>query len=213
MKFFSEFVKLIRIGFSFIPGLWEISKLRGPMVSIFGGTALKSDHKYAKDAYSIARKLVEHNFSVITGGGPGIMEAANCGAASVHKEKKGGWTLGIGVCGINGGYHSLCSKVIWLPYFFIRKWFLIRYSAAYIIFPGGIGTVDELFETFNLLRHKKIPSCPVILVGEKYWSSLFEWYNHAKEWGLITPDREAPYIITDDISKILNVLLLVRLRH
>jgi len=210
-SFLCECLRMICSGFSFIPGLWALSRLHHPIVTIFGGTGIEHDQKYAKMAYDLGKKLVQSNFSVITGGGAGIMSAAHCGASSVHKEKREQhkWTLGIGVENVNGKQDSPCAKVINTRYFFIRKWLLIRYSAAYVIFPGGIGTVDELFQTFNLLRHDKIASRPVILIGKEYWHSLIDWYNNsAKKMGLITPEREAPFSITDDIDDVVACISL-----
>ncbi len=203
-SFLRESFRMFWSGISFLPGLWALSRLHQPIVTIFGGTDLAKDQGYGKMSYELGKKLVQSNFSVITGGGTGIMSSAHCGASSVHKEKREQqkWTLGIGVEHVNGKGDSPCSKVIFTRYFFIRKWLLIRYSAAYVIFPGGIGTVDELFETFNLLRHNKITSRPVILIGKEYWHSLIDWYNNsAKKTGLITPEREAPFSITDDIDE------------
>jgi len=207
-SFFRESIRMIFSGISFIPGLWALSRLHHPIVTIFGGTYFDDGQKYSEMAYDFGRKLVESRFSVITGGGPGIMESTNCGAASVLQEKdRNSWTLGIGVKGVDGKLDKSCSKTIFTSYFFIRKWLLVRYSAAYVIFPGGIGTVDELFQTFNLLRHKKITSQAVVLIGKEYWSSLLDWYNSsAKKLGLITPEREAPFIVTDDIAEALHYI-------
>jgi len=192
--------------------LWALSRLQQPIVTIFGGcgTDKKDEDKYEKKAYHLGAMLVQHHFSVVTGGGPGIMEAANCGAVSIYKNKQEQcrWTFGVGVKGVNGGHHNPCAQVIFVRYFFIRKWLLTRYSSAYIVFPGGIGTADEFFELLDLLRHKKFSYRPVILVGKEYWSKLLDWYTHsAKKEGFITPEREVPFTVTDNNEEIIQLIM------
>jgi len=207
-SFIRETIRMFWSGFSFIPGLWALSRLHHPVVTIFGGKGIHHGDVYAQQSYELGQKLVQNRIAVMTGGGPGIMEAAHCGAAVVHKDKKEQkkWTFGIGVCRINGDHKNPCAPVIFVRYFFIRKWLLTRYSAAYVIFPGGIGTVDELFETLDLLRHKKLPPRTVILVGKSYWQLMLDWYNSAKKEGFITPEREAPFIVSDDIDEVITIL-------
>lgn len=192
--------RLCRIGNDFVRGLWAINKLDQPIISIFGGVKVKEEDEFGQAAFNLARNLAINGFSIITGGGSGIMVAANCGASSVNSSKKNypPKTLGIGLHDIDQGFVNPCSAVYKTHYFFIRKWFLMRYSIAFVFFPGGFGTVDEFFELLNLIAFKMSKPCAVILIGKDYWEPLMDWYvNTAMKDELIgLPPHEA-FVICD----------------
>lgn len=195
----------------FIRGAWSISKLDLPIIAILGGLRVKEDDEFGQEAFNLARNLVKNGFSVITGGGAGIMLSANCGASSVYPDytKNGVKTLGIGMYGINEeGFKNPCTYVYKSHYFFVRKWFLIHYSAAYVFFPGGIGTVDEFFELLNLMIFKMARPCAVILVGKDYWQPLMDWYvNTAMKDELINLPPYEAFVICDSAEEALKNIL------
>lgn len=197
------FFDAVRSGIEQIHGAYAITKLQQPIVTIFGGMRAKLNDPFAQQAYQMARLLVEHKITVLTGGGPGIMEAANCGAASVAQDKglKATDTLGIAVLGVDEDFDNPCSELYKVRHFFVRKNLLIRYSIGFIVFPGGIGTMDELFEVLNLLKHHRIPPLPVVLIGKEYWSPLLAWFNDsALEGGFIKPEYLEFFTVTDDLN-------------
>ncbi len=193
---------------NFFKALHAVSRLKTPIITVFGGTMFGGkgssyENNYEKEAYELARKCVEHGFSILTGGGPGIMEASNCGAASIAKKR----TLGISVQGIDKDYKNPCAAVVHVSDFFVRKWLLMRYSSGFIIFPGGIGTAEELFELLNRMKYGKTPELPVVLIGTKYWHSLVDWYkNSGLKYGII-PEQCSHYLrITDDINEAFKIV-------
>lgn len=212
IKFFKRIAKclaacwhLVREALQIVHGIWHITGLPTPCVTIFGGSRLSTDSIYSAMARDIARKLVEHNFSVLTGGGPGIMEAANCGAAQAggaHQVV----TLGFSIYGmIDEQLANKCvgerGKHIVLNYFFARKWLLTQYSVGFCVFPGGLGTMDELFDLLNLMITRKLPYAPVVLLGTEYWSVYRSWNAQVHAYKLIPLEREPKVLITDDINE------------
>lgn len=189
----------------FARGLWHLSRLQQPIVTVFGGKQAAVEADFYKKAYELGKKLVEHDFSVITGGGPGIMEAALCGAVSVDATQR---ALGIGVHGIDEPFEPRCKReTLLLSNFAVRKWLLIYYSCAYVIFPGGIGTLDELSEVINLIKLKQIPRCPVILFGRHYWLDFTQWVHVALEHKFIDPALKDLFYVTDDVDDVVNVIV------
>jgi len=189
----------------FLRGFIALTRISCPIVTIFGGKGTSQDSEIAKNVYQFARLLVKNNISVLTGGGPGIMVAANCGAASVESKKQ--MTLGIGIREVDADFVNPCTKVIATPYFFVRQWLLIRYSQAFIVFPGGIGTVDELFETLNLMKVDKIPKLPIILVGKDYWQPLVDWYyKKGIAQGFIPEHAKDLIVLVDDINHAFEIV-------
>ncbi len=203
---FSMFWAYLKLFPQLIRHSWVISRLPHPIITFFGGRRLSPDSSYAQQAFLLAKKLSEHNISIVTGGGPGVMEAANCGAAAAPNGAAR--TMGIGVKGLNveEPINRCANTYLSSPYFFLRKQLLINYSHAYVIFPGGFGTLDELFEVLTFMQTKKLPVMPVILVGETYWHSLNEWIEMAGSMGLV-PKEHAQYVtITDDMEKAFEIL-------
>jgi uncharacterized protein (TIGR00730 family) len=155
----------------FVDGFDTLSGINGPAVSFFGSARTEPDDPYYELIDDIAAELVMEGYSVITGGGPGIMEAANKGAAEA-----GGNSVGLN---INLPFEQAPNTFTNLPlsfkYFFVRKVMFIKYALAFICMPGGFGTLDEAFEALTLIQTKRIKPFPVILVGSEYWAGLLEW--------------------------------------
>ncbi len=201
--FWSSFITSIQA----IRVLYYMSRLSGPIITVFGGTEVDQDHIFSKKAYELAGKCVAQGMSILTGGGPGIMLAANCGAQAQAKKEniKKPTTIGVGVRGLDKGFVNTCAKRFNLHNFFIRKWFLMQCSRGFIIFPGGIGTVDEFLEVLNLIKLEKIKPVPVVLFDVAYWQPLIEWFMESGiEHGFIKPEHQKLFIITDDIDQALD---------
>ena len=187
-------------------GVFKLRRLKQPIVGVFGGIGAYEGGKYAAWAKEFSKKIAQQKMSVVTGGGPGIMEAASCGAYEGGDKKKG-FTLGIGVSGVDVGFKSEYAPLVRVDYFFVRKWLLTHYTSSYVFFPGGIGTVDELFEVLNLIKLKKIKRVPIILIGTNYWKDLVEWYEHALAYDLIEAPFESNVIITNDIDEAVRIVV------
>ena len=154
----------------FVEAIEELSQL-GFAVSIFGSARVNPQDEYYKKAMYLARRLAENDFAVITGGGPGIMEAANRGAA-----EGGGKSVGMNIrLPFEQKPNPYSNVSIDYKYFFIRKVMFVKYAMAYVILPGGFGTMDELFEALTLIQTKRIRSFPVVLMGRDYWGGLVGW--------------------------------------
>jgi uncharacterized protein (TIGR00730 family) len=185
-----------------VEGFEALSQLP-PAVTIFGSTRIqRSDPTYAM-AEEIGRLLVQHGYSVITGGGPGAMEAANKGATEA-----GGVSVGLNIHlptqQLANGY---ITKLLNFRYFFVRKLMFMRYSVALVIVPGGYGTLDELFEALTLIQTEKIKAFPVILVGRAYWDGLVKWLQSSvlKE-GKITPEALSIFTIVDTPEEVIRLI-------
>lgn len=156
----------------FVDGFEKLSKI-GPCVSIFGSARTKPDNKYYQLAEDIAYKLTKEGYGIITGGGPGIMEAANKGA-----KNAGGKSVGLNIeLPFEQSANAFVDpdKLITFDYFFVRKLMFIKYAQGFVVLPGGFGTMDELFEALTLIQTKKIGKFPIVLAGREYWAGLFEW--------------------------------------
>lgn len=164
--------QIFKIMSEFVEGFEKMSRI-GPCVSIFGSARTSSENKYYKMAEEIAFKLVKHGYGIISGGGPGIMEAANKGA-----HKGGGKSVGLNIVLPFEQKHNDFidkDKCINFDYFFVRKTIFLKYSQGFIAMPGGFGTMDELFESITLIQTNKIAQFPIVLIGIEYWSGLLEW--------------------------------------
>lgn len=164
--------QIFKVMSEFVEGFEKLAKI-GPCVSIFGSARTKPDNPYYIMAEEIAAKLVRHGYGVITGGGPGIMEAGNKGA---HSE--GGKSVGLNIELPFEQFHNVyidSDKLINFDYFFVRKVMFIKYAQGFVVMPGGFGTLDELFEAITLIQTRKIGRFPIILVGRAYWQGLMEW--------------------------------------
>lgn len=163
---------IFKVMAEFVNGFETLAKI-GPCVSIFGSARTDAENKYYKTAEEIAAKLVRHGYGVITGGGPGIMEAGNKGANS-----EGGRSVGLNIDLPFEQFSNIYidpDKLINFDYFFVRKVMFVKYSQGFIVMPGGFGTLDELFEAITLIQTDKIGKFPIVLVGKSYWSGLIDW--------------------------------------
>ncbi|MBN8693041.1 MAG: TIGR00730 family Rossman fold protein [Bacteroidetes bacterium] len=186
----SDSWQIFKIMSEFVEGFEKMSKI-GPCVSIFGSARTKPDNKYFLLAEDIAYKLTQEGYGVITGGGPGIMEAANKGA-----KRGGGKSVGLNIeLPFEQKPNDFIDrdKSIDFHYFFVRKTIFLKYSQGFIGMPGGMGTMDELFEALTLVQTHKIAQFPVVLVGKEYWTGLIEWMKHTmleKEHNINAVDLE-----------------------
>jgi len=169
----SETWRVFRIQSELVEGFETLHNL-GPAVSIFGSSRLLPGNKYYDEAVALAKSLADDGYAIITGGGPGIMEGANKGAKK-GKAPSVGLNIAIPTEQIPNKYQDISLS---FRYFFIRKLMFIKYAIAYIIFPGGFGTMDELFEALTLAQTKRIESFPIILYGSKYWKGLIDWMKN-----------------------------------
>ena len=170
----------------FVEGYERLSRI-GPCVSIFGSARLKEDHQWYLKAQEIAERLGELGYGIISGGGPGIMEAANRGAKKVNSPSVG-LNIELEHEQSPNGYID-ADKSVDFDYFFVRKVMFVKYSQGFVVMPGGFGTLDELFEALTLIQTKKIDKFPVVLVGKEYWSGLIDWItNTLMKNGLIGND-------------------------
>lgn len=163
---------IFKVMSEFVEGFEKLAKI-GPCVTIFGSARVKPNHAYYKTAEEIAFQLVQHGYGVVTGGGPGIMEAGNKGA-----NRAGGKSVGLNIYlphEQKGNPFIDVDKLITFDYFFVRKVMFMKYSQGFIVMPGGFGTLDELTEALTLIQTKKIGRFPIVLVGKKFWSGMVDW--------------------------------------
>ena len=163
---------IFKVMSEFVEGFDKLAKI-GPCVTIFGSARVKSNHPYYKMADEIAYQLVQHGYGVVTGGGPGIMEAGNRGA-----RRAGGKSVGLNIYlphEQKGNPYIDPDKLITFDYFFVRKVMFVKYSQGFIVMPGGFGTIDELSEALTLIQTKKIGRFPIVLVGKKFWGGMIDW--------------------------------------
>jgi uncharacterized protein (TIGR00730 family) len=162
--------RVFRIMGEFVEGFDTLAHV-GPAVTVFGSARVPPDHPQYRQAEETARLLVEAGFAVITGGGPGIMEGANKGA-----KEADGMSIGCNIeLPFEQGMNPYVDVAVNFRYFFVRKTMFVKYAEAFLIFPGGFGTLDELFEALTLIQTEKVRNFPVILIGSEYWSGLLDW--------------------------------------
>jgi len=165
---------IFKVMSEFVEGFEKMAKI-GPCVTIFGSARVKPTNPYYKMAEDIAVRLVQQGYGVITGGGPGIMEAGNKGA-----NKAGGKSVGLNIYlphEQKGNLYIDADKLITFDYFFVRKVIFVKYSQGFIVMPGGFGTLDELSEALTLIQTKKIGRFPIVMVGKKFWSGIIDWFK------------------------------------
>lgn len=188
----------------FIYASYRISNLAQPIISIFGGKNINPGSSYYQAAFQLSQRLAQHDMSILSGGGPGIMEAAVCGAAQVNTQN----ALGIGVHGVDEEHELSCkSSMIFVSDFAMRKHFLIYYSQAFILFPGGVGTVDELFELLNLIKVKKLDQVPIILFDKEFWEPLIQLLRYLVEQRLVYQEVLEYIKVSHDIDWIVDALV------
>lgn len=196
---------IFKIMAEFVEGFERLGKI-GPCVTIFGSARVKPDHKYYILAENIAYKLTTHGYGIVTGGGPGIMEAGNKGA---HRGK--GISVGLNIelpMEQHDNPYIDSDKSLDFDYFFVRKVMFVKYSQGFVVMPGGFGTMDELFEAITLIQTKKIGKFPIILVGTKYWSGLIDWIKNTlvNEGSIHLDDLDLISIVDteDDVLDVIN---------
>ncbi len=163
---------IFKIMGEFVNGYEKLSQI-GPCVSIFGSARTKPENPYYKLTEEVAKKIVDHGYGIITGGGPGVMEAGNKGA-----HLAGGTSVGLNIhlpFEQHDNPYIDSDKNINFDYFFVRKVMFVKYSQGFVVMPGGFGTLDELFEAITLIQTNKIDKFPIILVGRDFWSGLIDW--------------------------------------
>jgi hypothetical protein len=197
-------------------GMWRLTKMPHPAITMFGSARTMPGTKHAEMARGLAKKLASDGYSIITGGGPGIMEAANEGAIDYLIDCKiNGYSVnrrvsaGIGLVRLNmEKLNPYVQENIVMSHFFSRKWLLVRYSVGFVVFPGGFGTLDEMFEVITLIQTERMSKLPLILMDKDYWIPIIEWCktraireNYITDWemGIIT-------LVTDDVEEAFQVL-------
>jgi len=194
--------RLFRIIAEFVEGIEELHKIY-PAVSIFGSARVSPDDPIYKKAELIGRKCAEAGYAVITGGGGGVMEAANKGAAEA-----GGISIGMNIeLPLEQKPNPYANVRLSFRYFFVRKVMFIKYAQAYIILPGGFGTLDELSEAITLIQTKKIKPFPVFLVESSYWKPLLDWFeNTLLKTGKISPEDMKIFTVIDEPDELIEEL-------
>ncbi len=196
--------QIFKIMAEFVEGFEKMSKI-GPCVSIFGSARTEAGSRYYSLAEEIAYKLTSEGYGIITGGGPGIMEAANKGA-----QKANGKSVGLNIKlpfeqSPNPFIDS--DKSITFDYFFVRKLMFIKYAQGFIVLPGGFGTMDELFESLTLIQTRKIGKFPIVIVGKDYWSGLIEWIKQVLVTEkYVNPDDLKLFTLVDTAEEAVNVI-------
>ncbi len=217
LKEYKKFLlSLMKTNMRLLYGMWKLTRLPQPAITFFGGARVPLESSTAEQAKTLAGKLVNLGFSIITGGGPGIMEAANFGAIEYLRDcdlnsphcKQGIVSAGIGLIKLNKErINPYVQQNIVMNYFFARKWLLVRYAVGFVIFPGGFGTLDEFFEVITLIQCNRMPEVPVILLGTQYWAPIRSWvFNNAIKEGLIDHKDADLFIVTDSIDEAAELL-------
>ena len=195
--------RVFRIMGEFVEGFETLAKI-GPAVSIFGSTRAKRSSKYYKLATKIAYLLTKKGYTVMTGAGPGIMEAANKGA-----KEAGGESIGLNIGGVAfiQKPNRYITKLLDFRYFFCRKVMFSKYSKAFVVLPGGFGTMDELFEPLTLIQTKRMKPFPIVVVGKEYWRGLMDWlkkYMMAND--CITPSDLNIFKVVDSAEDVVKII-------
>jgi len=194
--------RIFRIMAEFVDSFQTMSQV-GPAVTIFGSARTKPSDKYYRAAVEIAKGLAKHNLAVITGGGPGIMEAANKGAA-----QGGGKSVGLNIeLPHEQAGNRFANVPIHFHYFFARKVCFVKYSLGFVYMPGGFGTLDELFEVLTLVQTQRIPQFPLILFGTDHWKDLLAWIKaRVEKEKLISPDDLGLLKTTDSVGEVVEII-------
>ncbi len=203
---FEELARAIRVFFELIKGFRALH-FTGPCVTVFGSARFGQDHRYYQLARDVGRALAEAGYTVMTGGGPGVMEAANRGA-----KEAGGFTIG---CNIKlpkeQEPNAYLDKFVEFHYFFVRKLMLVKYSVAFVVLPGGFGTMDELFEVGTLIQTGKVEKFPVVVMGRDYYRKLGEFVRETMVTdGTIDPVDIKLFSVTDDPLEAVEHILRTR---
>src|SRR6478735_787255 len=195
---------IFKVMSEFVEGFEKMAKI-GPCVTIFGSARIKPSNPFYKMAEEIGVRLVQQGYGVITGGGPGIMEAGNKGA-----NKAGGKSVGLNIYlphEQKGNIYIDADKLITFDYFFVRKVIFVKYSQGFIVMPGGFGTLDELSEALTLIQTKKIGRFPIVLVGRKFWKGLIDWFMKVLlSEGMISENDDDLFSVVDTPDEAVKVI-------
>jgi uncharacterized protein (TIGR00730 family) len=190
---------ILKVAWQFIHG-FRMLHFVGPCVTVFGSARFKEDDEYYKAARETGAGIAKLGFTILTGGGPGIMEAANRGAKDV-----GGRSVGCNiVLPVEQEPNPYLDHWINIKYFFVRKVLLVKYSYAFVVFPGGYGTMDEFFEAITLVQTKKIKNFPIIIFGNKFHKELIDLIESLKKAGTISPEDSDLFFMTDSIDELVK---------
>ncbi len=194
--------RVMRIQSEFVDGFENLADV-GPAISVFGSARTTADHPHYDLARQIGRRLVENGFSVITGGGPGMMEAANRGAFEAS-----GTSIGLGIdLPFEQALNDYLTLGIQFRYFFARKTMFLKYSQGFVVMPGGFGTFDELFEALVLSQTGKVTRFPIVLVGRSYWAGLIDWMRQSVLAEHYIADIDVNGIpVTDDLEEVIEIV-------
>jgi uncharacterized protein (TIGR00730 family) len=195
--------RIFRIMSEFVEAIDTLARI-GPAVSVFGSARTPATDRYYPLAVTCGEKLVEKGFAVITGGGPGIMEAANKGA-----HQKGGTSVGLNISLPMEQLPNTFQNVeLDFRYFFVRKVMFVKYARGFIIFPGGFGTMDEFFESLTLMQTLKIAPFPVVLIGTEFWSGMLDWIRKTmdQEFKTISPEDFNMFHLTDSVDEAVDIV-------
>jgi len=198
----SDTWRVFRIMAELVEGFEALNKI-GPAVTIFGSARVEPGSPNYNKCLKVSERLAKEGFAIISGGGPGIMEAANKGA-----QNAGGTSVGLNIeLPSEQSPNPYRDVKLEFRYFFVRKLMFVKYAVAYVIFPGGLGTMDELFEALTLIQTKKIRSFPVVLVGNEYWTGLIDWLrNTLLESGAISPEDIDLMHIVDEPEEVCAII-------
>jgi len=198
--------RVLRIQAEFVEGFGALAEL-GPAIAVFGSARTGVDDPAYAIAEEVGRRLVGAGFAVVTGGGPGAMEAANKGACEA-----GGISVGLGIeLPFESGLNQWVDKGINFRYFFARKTMFVKYSQGFVVLPGGVGTLDELFEALTLVQTRKVTSFPIVLIGTSYWSGLIGWLRETvlAEGKINAADLDM-MVVTDDVDEAVELMVAAR---
>lgn len=201
--------RVLRIQAEFVEGFGALAEL-GPAVSVFGSARTRPDDPAYALGVEVGRALVHAGFAVITGGGPGAMEAANRGALEA-----GGTSVGLGIeLPFEQGLNEFVDLGVNFRYFFARKTMFVKYARGFIVLPGGFGTFDELFEAITLVQTQKVTSFPIVLLGVSFWSGLLQWLrDSALAAGTISAHDLDLITLTDDIDEAVSIIVAAQLQR
>ena len=203
IQFFQEpqsrwknFVYAVNVFLEFIKGFRALHFV-GPCVTVFGSARFKEDHPFYKQARELSGRIAQLGFTIMTGGGPGIMEASNRGAKDV-----GGKSVGCNIVLPREQHHNpYLDKWVDIRYFFIRKMLLVKYSYAFVVMPGGFGTLDEFFGAITLIQTRKIKMFPIIIFDKEFYQNIVEHNEKMLQEGTVSEDDLSLYIVTDSIDE------------
>jgi uncharacterized protein (TIGR00730 family) len=201
--------RVLRIQAEFVEGFGVLAEL-GPAIAVFGSARTKPDNPFYVQGVELGSKLARAGFAVITGGGPGTMEAANKGATEA-----GGVSVGLGIeLPFEQGLNQWVDMGVNFRYFFARKTMFVKYSQGFAVLPGGLGTFDELFEALTLVQTQKVTSFPVVLIGREYWTGLLDWIRDTVVGNGNISKKDLELVqVTDDVDEVVEIMVTARQEH